>query len=97
MLHGVGGVGKTTLADELIARVVDLDGSGLVTVVRNQVTVGQVIEAILDTMTDTLHDSRPVWATNTVLNGLRQARDGGLRWQRLVEIRATVCFPRSRC
>ncbi|BCY07004.1 tetratricopeptide repeat protein [Actinoplanes sp. L3-i22] len=93
VLHGVGGVGKTTLADELIARVVESDGARLVAVIRNQVTVDQAIETILDAITDTLQVSRTVWAGASVLTGLRQARDGSLSWQRRLEILIRQVFP----
>ncbi|WP_329008719.1 tetratricopeptide repeat protein [Micromonospora rifamycinica] len=86
VLHGVGGVGKTTLADELIARIVEADTSRLVAVVRNQVGVDEVITAILDAVTDALRISRPVWASPVVLAGLRQAHDGNLSWRRRLEI-----------
>ncbi|MEU7616496.1 tetratricopeptide repeat protein [Micromonospora rifamycinica] len=93
VLHGVGGVGKTTLADELIARIVEADTSRLVAVVRNQVRVDQVITAILDAVTDTLQISRPVWAGPVVLAGLRQAHDGDLSWRRRLEILAGQVLP----
>ncbi|MER7996603.1 tetratricopeptide repeat protein [Micromonospora chalcea] len=93
VLHGVGGVGKTTLADELIARIVELENSRLVAVVRNQVGVDQVITAILDAVTDTLQISRPVWASPVVLAGLRHAHDGNLSWRRRLEILTSQVLP----
>ncbi|MGC5664538.1 tetratricopeptide repeat protein [Micromonospora sp. WMMD723] len=93
VLHGVGGVGKTTLADELIARIVESDTSRLVAVVRNQVAVDQVITAILEAVTDILQISRPVWATPVVLAGIRRAHDGNLGWRRRLEILSSQVLP----
>lgn len=92
VLHGLGGVGKTTLADELIARLQE-DGPELVlATIEKRVSAEELLDAILEAFAERLYQPpRPAWATPTVLGALRRAGDGDLDWPaRFAALRRTV-------
>ncbi|HZN18259.1 MAG TPA: CHAT domain-containing protein [Micromonosporaceae bacterium] len=94
VLHGIGGVGKTTLADELIARIIELDPTVTVAVMTGQLGAEQVLNNIQNALGDVLYQPpRPVWATPAVLRALSRAGDGDLPWLQRLAILCDQVLP----
>ncbi|MBY8870506.1 CHAT domain-containing protein [Micromonospora sp. PLK6-60] len=90
VLHGLGGVGKTTLADELVARLTDADPTLVVAIVARQTSAEQFLDALVDAYAGRL-GHRPPWAGDAVLRALARAGDGDLTWrQRFAVLRDQV-------
>ncbi|MEV0154263.1 CHAT domain-containing protein [Micromonospora sp. NPDC050686] len=92
VLHGLGGVGKTTLADELVARLTDADPTLVVAVVARQTSAEQFLDSLVDAYAGRLGPAhRPPWAGDAVLRALARAGDGDLTWrQRFAVLRDQV-------
>jgi tetratricopeptide (TPR) repeat protein len=56
VIHGLGGVGKTTLADELVTRILEREPDRLVVAVTGPVTGEQLFTELARQVTDQLHD-----------------------------------------
>jgi tetratricopeptide (TPR) repeat protein len=59
VIHGLGGVGKTTLADELVARVLDREPDRLVAVVTGQQTGTQLLDQLTTQLAAQLEHRSP--------------------------------------
>jgi len=59
VIHGLGGVGKTTLADELVARVLDREPGRLVAVVTGQQTGTQLLDELTAQLAGQLQHRQP--------------------------------------
>lgn len=76
VVHGLGGVGKTTLADELVTRVLEREADRLVVAVTGQSSAEQLLAAIAEQAAEALHDRAAVPAG--VWRGLSRLTDGAL-------------------
>ncbi|MEU7798845.1 tetratricopeptide repeat protein, partial [Micromonospora arborensis] len=92
VLHGIGGVGKTTLADELLSRLQESTPSLVVAIVQKAITADELVGTIIDALAERLYQPpRPPWASEAVLRALARAGDGSLSWQkRFLALRNTV-------
>jgi hypothetical protein len=92
VMHGIGGVGKTTLTDELCARIVERDPDRIIVTVIGQSSGEQLLDTIASTLTSQLASTTPrVEPDEAVRRGLRQAGDGELSWQeRIAALQAYV-------
>ncbi|TMM36101.1 MAG: CHAT domain-containing protein [Actinobacteria bacterium] len=87
VIHGIGGVGKTTLADEVSARALERDPERLVVTAVGQISGAQ----LLDTVTADLamQSAQTRWRNDPRIGpALAHARDGSLPWAERV---AALC------
>jgi tetratricopeptide (TPR) repeat protein len=92
VVHGIGGAGKTTLADELCARVLERDPDRVMVTVIGQTSGGQLLDTITTTLARHLAATMPeAGPHDPVWWGLRQAGDGELPWpERVAALGAQV-------
>jgi tetratricopeptide (TPR) repeat protein len=92
VVHGIGGVGKTTLADELCARVVERDPDRVTVTVIGQTSGGQILDTITVTLRSCLATAEPrIGPDDAVWRGLARAADGELSWaERTAALQAQV-------
>jgi tetratricopeptide (TPR) repeat protein len=94
VLHGLGGVGKTTLADELILRLAETAPGMVVALVENQTTADRLLDAVIEACGEALQQSRPpAWASEAVLRALARAHDGDLAARQRVAILTRHVLP----
>ncbi|WP_232012013.1 tetratricopeptide repeat protein [Actinomyces slackii] len=82
VLQGIGGVGKTTLATEVIRRLTEIDPSTIIVPLKGMVTADQVLQATASALCKAFPGQEDT-GFNQLLNHLRS---GDLRWQDRLEV-----------